>query len=87
MSSLFDSFFGFIFWGVAYIRMRRVDGGVNWIRDQSIFGYVELALNLVIIGIGIFFLGAGTYTSVQSIIDSYAAGNVSGVFTCASNGL
>ncbi len=67
--------------------MRRVDGGVNWIRDQSIFGYVELALNLVIIGIGIFFLGAGTYTSVQSIIDSYAAGNVSGVFTCASNGL
>jgi len=24
MSSLFDSFFGFIFWGVAYLRMRRV---------------------------------------------------------------
>jgi len=27
MSSLFDSFFGFIFWGVAYFRMRKVDGG------------------------------------------------------------
>lgn len=26
MSSLFDSFFGFIFWGVAYFRMRKADG-------------------------------------------------------------
>jgi hypothetical protein len=40
-----------------------------------------------IISIGAFFLSAGTYTSVQSIIDSYATGAVSGVFTCASNGI
>ncbi|TVY48277.1 N amino acid transport system protein [Lachnellula occidentalis] len=87
MSSLFDSFFGFIFWGLAYIRMRRVDGGVTWISDMSIYGYLMLALNLFIIAIGVFFLSAGTYASVQSIIDSYAAGAVGGVFTCASNGL
>lgn len=87
MSSLFDSFFGFIFWGVAYIRMRRVDGGANWLREQSLYGYAMLALNVFIIIIGLFFLSAGTYTSVQSIIDSYAAGAVGGVFTCASNGL
>jgi len=87
MSSLFDSFFGFIFWGVAYIRMRRVDGGVNWLSEQTPYGYMMLALNIVIICIGLLFLGAGTYTSVQSIIDSYAAGNVSGVFTCNSNGV
>jgi hypothetical protein len=87
MSSLFDSFFGFIFWGVAYIRMRRVDGGVNWLREQSLYGYSMLVLNVIIIAIGLFFLGAGTYTSVQSIIDSYAAGTVGGVFTCANNGI
>lgn len=87
MSSLFDSFFGFIFWGLAYIRMRRVDGGVNWLHEQSLYGYMMLALNIFIIMIGLFFLGAGTYTSVQSIIDSYAAHAVGGVFTCASNGI
>ncbi len=87
MSSLFDSFFGFIFWGVAYIRMRRVDGGINWLHEQSLYGYMMLALNLFIISIGFFFLGAGTYVSVESIIESYAAGTVSGVFTCASNGI
>lgn len=87
MSSLFDSFFGFIFWGVAYIRMRRIDGGADWLRKQTAYGYSMLALNVFIIIIGLFFLSAGTYTSVQSIIDSYAAGAVGGVFTCASNGI
>jgi hypothetical protein len=87
MSSLFDSFFGFIFWGMAYIRMRRVDGGVAWLQSQTPYGYMMLALNVIIILIGLFFLVAGTYTSVESIIESYAAGAVSGVFTCANNGL
>lgn len=67
--------------------MRRVDGGVNWLREQTPYGYMMLAANVVIIIIGFFFLGAGTYASVQSIIDSYAAGTVGGVFTCESNGL
>lgn len=67
--------------------MRRVDGGVNWLRKQSTLGYVELAFNVLIIIIGVYMLGVGTYTSVQSIIDSYAAGSVTGVFTCKSNGL
>jgi Transmembrane amino acid transporter protein len=87
MSSLFDSFFGFIFWGVAYIRMRRVDGGVTWLKDATPYGYTMFAVNVFIIIIGCFFLSVGTYTSVQSIIDSYAAGSVGGVFTCANDGL
>jgi hypothetical protein len=87
MSSLFDSFFGFIFWGVAYIRMRRVDGGITWLHEQTPWGYTMLTFNIIIILIGFFFLGAGTYTSVQSIINSYAAGTTTGVFTCASNGI
>ena len=84
MSSLFDSFFGFIFWGVAFIRMRRVDGTLY---DKTFKGISLLALNIVIILIGLYFLTAGTYTTVQSIIDSYNSGLVGGVFTCADNGV
>jgi len=46
-----------------------------------------LALNVLIILIGFFFLVAGTYTSVQSIIDNYNQHLVGGVFTCANNGI
>lgn len=87
MSSLFDSFFGFIFWGVAYLRMRRVDRGENWLKNMTIRQTIGVVVNVFIIAIGVFFLGAGTYTSVQSIIDSYNSGAVGGVFTCKSNGL
>ncbi|KAK6595357.1 neutral amino acid [Botrytis cinerea] len=84
MSSLFDSFFGFIFWGAAYIRMRRVDHGAGWISKTSKVG---LGFNILIILIGLLFLTAGTYTSVQSIVDGYNAGTFGGAFTCASNGI
>jgi hypothetical protein len=63
--------------------MRKVDG----LKEPTWRSYLMLAFNVAIVAIGFFFLGAGTYTSIQSIIDSYAAGTVSGVFTCASNGL
>jgi hypothetical protein len=46
-----------------------------------------LTLNVLIIIFGLFFLTAGTYASVQSIISSFEDHLVSGVFTCASNGL
>ncbi|SPQ20777.1 1ee12e1a-5582-46f8-909a-99619fc26ac0 [Thermothielavioides terrestris] len=60
MSSLFDSFFGFIFWGVAYFRMRRADGSVTLVRDHTVAGYLLAALNIAIILIGVFFLSVGT---------------------------
>jgi len=63
MSSLFDSFFGFIFWGLAYIRMRRVDYGSTYITSRgfrSIFGFV---FNAFLILVGLFTLVAGTYVS------------------------
>ncbi len=87
MSSLFDSFFGFIFWGVAYFRMRKADGGVQFLKENSLVGYTMAALNIAIILIGLFFLTAGTYASVQSIVDEFDSGAVGSVFTCASNGL
>lgn len=63
MSSLFDSFFGFIFWGVAYIRMRREDYGPDFFKKRGIRGWVGLFANICIILIGFFFLGPGTYVS------------------------
>ncbi|KAF3771166.1 hypothetical protein M406DRAFT_286042 [Cryphonectria parasitica EP155] len=86
MSALFDSFFGFIFWGVAYFRMRNADGGWTFIKSQGFWGYAEAALNVLIIIIGIFFVGPGTYASVESIIIDFDPSSGS-VFTCATNGL
>jgi hypothetical protein len=86
MSSLFDSWFGFIFWGVAYFRMRSADKKVG--RERNVIGdWLSIALNIVIIVTGFFFLTAGTYASVQGIMDSFEAGEVGGVFSCKSNGL
>ena len=66
MSSLFDSFFGFIFWGVAYIRLRRAEYGPGFFKNRGIRGWVGLFINVIIIGIGFFFLGPGTYVSHPS---------------------
>lgn len=63
MSSLFDSFFGFIFWGVAYLRMRYADYGPGFYRKRGIRGWIGFLVNITIILIGLFFLGPGTYVS------------------------
>lgn len=87
MSALFDSFFGWIFWGVAYLRMRKVEFGPKYYKVRGAKGWIGFIVNLFIIGVGIFFLGPGTYVSVESIILSYKSGSVGGVFSCANNGL
>ncbi|KAI9727536.1 MAG: hypothetical protein M1828_006478 [Chrysothrix sp. TS-e1954] len=87
MSSLFDSFFGFIFWGTAYLRMRQADYGPGWITGRGIRSIAGFVLNVFLILVGFFFLGGGTYVSVQSIVNGYAAGSFGGAFTCASNAL
>lgn len=63
MSSLFDSFFGWIFWGVAYVRMRKVDWGPNFFKVRGWRGWVGFIVNVFIILVGFFFLTAGTYVS------------------------
>ncbi|KAI9669886.1 MAG: hypothetical protein M1831_006921 [Alyxoria varia] len=87
MSSLFDSFFGFIFWGVAYMRMRKADFGPTYWKIRGIRGFVGITINVILIGIGIFFLTVGTYASVETIIQGYEEGEFGGPFTCVSNGL
>lgn len=85
MSSLFDSWFGFIFWGVAYFRMRKADQEEG-IKENKMVDMFSNVLNALIILTGVMFLTVGTYASVQGIIDSFEAGEVAGVFSCASNG-
>ncbi|KAF7717084.1 Transmembrane amino acid transporter protein [Penicillium ucsense] len=87
MSSLFDSFFGFIFWGVAYIRMRAADYGPDFYKTRGIRGWIGFIFNVFLIAVGFFFLGPGTYASVMSVVQSYRDGTVGGVFTCKSNAL
>ncbi|KAL7909152.1 transmembrane amino acid transporter domain-containing protein [Trichoderma velutinum] len=86
MSSLFDSWFGFIFWGVAYLRMRNADKQVGRKRNGFTAAF-STAVNIAIIIMGVFFLTVGTYASVQGIIDQFEAGTVHGVFSCKSNGI
>ncbi|KAK3116484.1 hypothetical protein LTR53_003088 [Teratosphaeriaceae sp. CCFEE 6253] len=87
MSSLFDSFFGFIFWGVAYLRMRRADYGPGFWKVNGIKSMALAALNVACILIGLLFLTAGTYASVESIKQGYATASFGGPFSCASNGV
>ena len=63
MSSLFDCFFGFIFWGTAYFRMRQADYGPGWITKRGIRGIAGFILNVIIVMIGLFMLTGGTYVS------------------------
>jgi amino acid permease len=67
MSSLFDSFFGWIFWGVAYIRMRKADLGPTFYKQRGIRGWIGFLMNIFIIIFGVFTLTAGTYVSPQAL--------------------
>jgi hypothetical protein len=87
MSSLFDSFFGFIFWGVAYFRMRKEDHGPRFWAARGIRGWAGFIFNVILCCIGVLFLTAGTYATVQSIIDGYEMASFGGPFSCADNGL
>ena len=87
MSALFDSFFGWIFWGTAYLRMRKADYGPGFWKKRGIRGLWGAGLNVVIIIIGFFFLGPGTYSSIKSIMEGYENDAFGGPFTCQSNGL
>ncbi|KAI9371394.1 transmembrane amino acid transporter protein-domain-containing protein [Aspergillus egyptiacus] len=87
MSSLFDSFFGFIFWGVAYLRMRYDDHGPGFYKNRGMRGWIGAGINVGLIFIGLYFLGPGTYASIESVIQNYEAGTVGSAFSCADNGL
>ncbi|KAF8057583.1 transmembrane amino acid transporter protein-domain-containing protein [Lyophyllum atratum] len=82
MCSLFDGWFGFIFWAMAYLHLH--PGKTKW---NGVLKSLETLMNYFFILLGAFILVAGTYTSVQSIINSYAANLIGGLFSCASTAL
>ncbi|KAF7294697.1 Protein kinase domain-containing protein [Mycena indigotica] len=81
MSSLFDCWFGFIYWGMAYLIIYPKEE-----RWKGLRGF-ETMMNYFLIVFGVFMLVGGTYTSIQSIIDSYRASAYGTVFSCTSNAL
>lgn len=96
MSSLFDCWFGFVFWGVAYFKLKRLNyrrqGEPNVsmgeiFKRATLVGKAEYVINLALVGIGFYILGPGLYSTVQSIIWSYQSGLYGSAFSCASNGL
>lgn len=92
MSSLFDCWFGFVFWGVAYIRLKqdKYRGQFNnfgefWPR-LTVKEKIEYLVNIILIIIGFYIFGPGTYASVNSIVLSYKSGIYGSAFSCANNG-
>lgn len=79
ISSLFDSWFGYILWAAAYFQMNRG-------RPLRGMHLLETILNVIMLIVGIFIFGVGTYASVQSIMDSYAEGAIKTPFSCANGG-
>ncbi|KAJ7176999.1 hypothetical protein C8R46DRAFT_1246242 [Mycena filopes] len=82
MSSLFDGWFGFIYWAMAYLIL--YPASERW---NGAWRSAETALNYFLILFGLYMTVGGTYVSVQSIIDSYKAAQVGSAFTCVSNAL
>lgn len=54
----------------------------------NLFKYygIPLAFNLIIALAGFFFFGAGTYASIQSILDSYDKGAIKTPFSSVNSG-
>lgn len=91
MSSLFDCWFGFVFWGVAYFRLIKFynpkTSFTSYFRTASLLTKAEFAVNIFLVLIGFYILGPGLYATIQSIIWSYESGLYGSPFTCASNAI
>ncbi|UZJ51566.1 hypothetical protein CBS101457_000886 [Exobasidium rhododendri] len=81
MSALFDGFFGFIYWALAY---REINKGKLW-KGQGLLRKAESIFNVFLFFAGLFVFGPGIYTSVIAIMQSYSSGSVKSPFTCADN--
>ena len=62
MSAAFDSFFGFIFWALAYYHLNR---GRFF---STPFKSAQSIAMIIIMALGFFMLGPGMYTSVKAIV-------------------
>ncbi|KAJ5656994.1 hypothetical protein N7507_008944 [Penicillium longicatenatum] len=77
LGAAFDSFFGFIFFAVAYWQLNRgrLFAGLG--------NTIMTLINVFILCVGLFLLGPGLYAAVEAIITDYS-GSVTPAFTCAN---
>ncbi|RCK57959.1 N amino acid transport system protein [Candida viswanathii] len=96
MSSLFDCFFGFIFWALAYFKLKKLyhykktgeeTSLLQLFREGNLFTKIEFVLNVIIFGLGWYILGPGLYATIQSIIWSYEESLYGRPFSCVSNAI
>ncbi|KAJ5654633.1 hypothetical protein N7490_001636 [Penicillium lividum] len=77
LGAAFDSFFGFIFFAVAYWQLNR---------GRLFAGIKQTTMTLInvfVMAVGLFLLGPGLYAAVEAIITDYS-GSVTPAFTCAN---
>jgi len=67
--------------------MRQADFGPKFYSARGLRGWLGFLFNVFLILVGLFFLTAGTYSSVQSIIVGYQSAGFGGPFSCATNGV
>lgn len=77
LGAAFDSFFGFIFFAVAYAQMHR--GGYFSGLGRSIMTVIHIFVMMV----GLFLLGPGLYAAVEAIISDYSGGTKP-AFSCSN---
>lgn len=86
MSSLFDCWFGFVFWGVAFFRLKRHYNPdtslVLLFKAASVLGKIEFIANIILVFMGLYILGPGLYAVIKSIILSYQSGLYGLPFEC-----
>jgi hypothetical protein len=77
LGAAFDSFFGFIYFSVAYWQMnkRNLFGGLN--------RTLRTVFHIFVMIVGLFLLGPGLYAAVEAIIADYS-GAVRPAFSCAN---
>lgn len=80
LSAAFDSFFGFIYFAIAYWQLNR--GKLFSSPWKTIMSLV----NIFILIVGLFVLGPGLYAAVKAIIADYS-GAITPAFTCANMAL
>ncbi|OKL61837.1 hypothetical protein UA08_02297 [Talaromyces atroroseus] len=77
LGAAFDSFFGFIFYAVAYWNLYRTKLFAGAARS------VKTLMHLFILLCGLFLLGPGLYAAVEAIIADYS-GSITPAFSCAN---
>lgn len=77
LGAAFDSFFGFIFFAVAYWHLFKGQFFAGPVRS------IMTVIHVLVMISGLFLLGPGLYAAVEAIIDDYSAGT-NPAFSCAN---